>query len=70
MSNILHDMKDSLTRYSEAISQVIDAAVSVVDDQQIRVLYKGRKWSFQSGVSMVEKFVCRPKRTIRISIKS
>lgn len=55
MSNILHDMKDSLARYSEAIAQVIDAAVSVVDDQQIRILYKGKKWSFQSGVSMVEK---------------
>lgn len=54
MSNILHDMNTSLIRYCEVISRVVEAAVSVVDDQQIRVVWKGKKWKFQPGVCISE----------------
>ena len=55
MEHLLHDMEESLIRYCEVISQVIDAAVTVVDSRQIRIIYHGNRWKFHAGVSMAEK---------------
>jgi len=54
MERILHNMETSLVRYCEVISQVIKTAVSVVDNQQIRIIYYGNRWKFHAGVSMAE----------------
>lgn len=41
MNNILSEMKPSLVRYSEIISNITDSAVSIIDNEMIRVLYVG-----------------------------
>ncbi len=41
MNNILSEMKASLVRYAEIISNITDSAVSIIDNEMIRVLYVG-----------------------------
>ena len=49
MNNILSEMKASLVRYAEIISNITDSAVSIIDNEMIRVLYVGGDWRDDVG---------------------
>lgn len=44
MSNILSEMISSLVRYAEIISNITNSAVSIIDNNFIRLLYIGGDW--------------------------
>lgn len=54
MNNILSEMKPSLVRYSEIISNITDSAVSIIDNEMIRVLYVGGDWRDDVGKNCAE----------------
>ncbi|MCI9486388.1 MAG: sigma-54-dependent Fis family transcriptional regulator [Lachnospiraceae bacterium] len=54
MNNILSEMKPSLVRYSEIISNITDSAVSIIDNEMIRVLYVGGDWRDDVGENCAE----------------
>lgn len=49
MNNILSEMKPSLIRYAEIISNITDSAVSIIDNEMIRLLYVGGDWRDDVG---------------------
>jgi|GEM_PF-3677835 len=54
MNSVLSEMQASLRRYSKITSQVIQATVSIIDNQQIRISFEGGKWECPVGVSMAD----------------
>lgn len=49
MNNILWEMRPSLIRYAEIISNITDSVVSIMDNQMIRILYVGGNWRDDVG---------------------
>lgn len=47
-------MKASLVRYAEIISNITDSAVSIIDNEMIRVLYVGGDWRDDVGENCAE----------------
>lgn len=54
MSNILSEMKHSLVRYAEIISNITDSVVSIIDSDMIRLLYVGGGWRNDIGENCAE----------------
>ena len=54
MKNILWEMRSSLIRYSEIISNITDSVVSIIDNQMIRILYEGGNWRDDVGMDCAE----------------
>lgn len=54
MNNILWEMRSSLIRYSEIISNITDSVVSIIDNEMIRILYEGGNWRDDVGEDCAE----------------